>query len=349
MAGGEGAAGGEGGADGGGDGFTDAMAVVEADFFFGGVDIHVEAVRVHVEEEEGHWVLTLHEGGVVAFAEAVGDGGAFDGTAVEEGELHLAGGAAEAGAADEALDADAEALGGGDFDEAGGEFGTGKAADAFEEVLGGGEVEHEFAVAGQGEGGAGIGYGVEAELLFDVRVLGGFRAEEFAAGGEVEEEVSDFDDRAVGIAAVADVDEFAAVYFDLGAGEGVGLFGGEAEAGDAGDAGEGFAAEAEGVDGGEVFFGADFAGGVAFEAEHRVFAIHAGAVVDDFDEGCATALNVDFDVEGTGVEAVFDQFANDGSGAFNDFTGGHLAGEGVGEDADAGHWGGEIEGAGRML
>jgi hypothetical protein len=26
-----------------------------------------------------------------------------------------------------------------------------------------------------------------------------------------------------------------------------------------------------------------------------------------------------------------------------------LAGEGVGEDADAGHWGGEIEGAGRML
>jgi hypothetical protein len=26
-----------------------------------------------------------------------------------------------------------------------------------------------------------------------------------------------------------------------------------------------------------------------------------------------------------------------------------LAGEGVGEDADAGHWGGEIDGAGRML
>jgi hypothetical protein len=60
-------------------------------------------------------------------------------------------------------------------------------------------------------------------------------------------------------------------------------------------------------------------------------------------------LDVDLDVEGTGVEAVFDQFANDGSGAFNDFTGGHLAGEGVGEDADAGHWGGESGGAGRML
>lgn len=341
MAGGEGAAGCEGGAYGGGDGFTDAMAVVEADFFFGGVDIHVEAVRVHVEEEEGHGVLTLHEGGVVAFAETVGDGGAFDGTTVEEGELHLPGGAAEASAADEALDADAEAFGGRDFDEACGEFGAGQAADAFEEVLSGGEVKHEFAVARQGERGAGIGDGVEAELLFDVRVLGGFGTEEFAAGGEVEEEVSDFNDGAVGIAAVANVDEFAAVDFDLGAGEGVGLFGGEAETRDAGDAGEGFAAEAEGVDGGEVFFGADFAGGVAFEAEHSVFAIHAGAIVDDFDEGGAAALDVDFDVEGTSIEAVFDQFANDGSGAFNDLTGGHLAGEGVGEDADARHGKGE--------
>lgn len=311
------------------------MAVVKANLLFGGVDIHVEAVRIHIEEEKGHRVLTLHEGRVIAFAQSIGDGGAFDGATIEESELHLPSGTAEAGAANEALDADAEAFRGGDFDEASGEIGASQAADAFEKVLGSRKVKHEFAVASQREGRAGIGDGVEAELLFDMRVFRGFRAKEFAAGGKVEEEISDLDDGTIGVTAITNMDEFAPVDLDLGAREGISLFGGETEARDAGDAGDGFAAKAKRVDGGEVFFGAYFARGVAFETEHGVFAVHAGTIVDNFDEGCPAALNVDFNMKGACVEAVFDQFANDRSGALNDFTGRHLAGEGVGEDADA--------------
>ena len=341
MAGGDGAGGGEGVADDAGDGFADAVAVVEADFFFGGVDVDVVAVGVHFQEEEGDRVLALHEGGVVALAEAIGDGGAFDGAAVEEGELVLAGGAAEAGAADVAADADAVSLAAGKFDEAGGEVAADEAGDALDEVAGGGEVEDDLLIPDEGEGGAGVGDGVEAELLLDVGVLCGLGAQELAAGGDVVEEVADLDGGAGGAAAVLDVDELAAVDFDFGAGEGVAAAGGEAEAGDAGDAGQGLAAEAEGVDGGEVFFDADFAGGVAFEAEHGVLPVHAGAVVDDFDEGGAAAEDADLDVAGAGVEAVLDEFADDGGGPLDDLTGRDLAGEGVGEDADAGHDAGE--------
>ena len=53
------------------------------------------------------------------------------------------------------------------------------------------------------------------------------------------------------------------------------LAGGEAEARDAGDAGQRFAAKTEGVDGREIGARADLAGGVALQAEQRVVAVHA--------------------------------------------------------------------------
>src|SRR5690606_22214527 len=130
---------------------------------------------------------------------------------------------------------------------------------------------------------------------------------------------------------------------DLGAGEGFGFAGGEAELRDTRDAGHGFAAEAEGVDGGEVLFCADFRGGVALEAHEGVVAVHARAVVGHANEGDAAALDADLDVGGARVDAVLDEFFHDGGGALDHFTGGDLAGEGFGEKADFSH--GDAEGS----
>ena len=76
----------------------------------------------------------------------------------------------------------------------------------------------------------------------------------------------------------------------------------ELQAGDAGDGGQGFAAEAEGCDGEQVVGGAELGGGVAFEGEQRVVADHAVAVVGDADELAAAGFDLDADAGGAGVE-----------------------------------------------
>ena len=118
------------------------------------------------------------------------------------------------------------------------------------------------------------------------------------------------------------------------------FFGGagfECEAGDAGDGGEGFAAEAEGGDGEEVVGGAELGGGVALEGEEGVVLDHAVAVVGDADEFAAAGFDLDADAGGAGVERVFEEFFDDGGGAFDDFAGGDLVRHEVREDADAAH------------
>jgi hypothetical protein len=91
---------------------------------------------------------------------------------------------------------------------------------------------------------------------------------------------------------------------------------------------------------GEVGGGGDFGRGVAFEAEEGIIAAHAGAIVGDADEAAAGGEDFDGDAGGLGVEGVFDQFLDDGSGAFDDFAGGDLVGDLFGEESDAVHrWG----------
>lgn len=135
---------------------------------------------------------------------------------------------------------------------------------------------------------------------------------------------------------VAHVDEAAAVHDDLGAGA-LGRGGLEGEAGYAGDGGQGFAAETEGGEAVEVGGFVDLAGGVAFEGEEGVFAVHAGAVVLDPHEGAAAVGELDLDAGGAGVEGVFHQLLHHGGGALHHLAGGDLVGDPGGEDADLGH------------
>jgi hypothetical protein len=172
-----------------------------------------------------------------------------------------------------------------------------------------------------------------------MRELGSFGAKKFAAGGGVEEEVTNGDGGAGRAGSIFDGENFASGNFEASAGGVVGRAGDEFEAGNGGDGGERLTAEAEGGDGEKIVGGADFGGGVAFEGEEGVIADHAATVVGDADEAAATGFDFDADVGGSGVEGVLEELLNDGGGTVDDLAGGDLVSDLVGENADATHAG----------
>jgi hypothetical protein len=274
---------------------------------------------------------------VVALPESLGEADVFDGASVEEAELLLAGGAADAGAPEVAADADPVFLDGRDGKKILGKGGPVEIADAVEEGRCRRELERDAFVLDVDEADLGVCEGEQVELMFDVACLGGLCAEEFPTSREVVEKRAHLDLSARGVAAIAHCFDAAAVHEDFGASEGVVFAGGESEVGNGGDAREGFAAEAEGVDGCEIVSGADFAGGVAFEAEESVVAIHADTVVGNLDEGNAAPAGQDFDARGGSVDGVFNEFFDDGGGSFDDLAGGHLASDLFWEQVNTGH------------
>jgi hypothetical protein len=77
---------------------------------------------------------------------------------------------------------------------------------------------------------------------------------------------------------------------------------------------------------------------VALEAEQRVLAIHAAAVVGDGEKFVAAAVILDIDARRAGVEAVLDEFLEHGGRPFDHLAGRDLAGHGVGQQSDASHF-----------
>ena len=70
----------------------------------------------------------------------------------------------------------------------------------------------------------------------------------------------------------------------------------------------------------------DFAGGVAFQAQERVVAAHAQAVIGDADEAASAGVDFDGEARGLGVEGIFHQFFDNAGGAFHHFARGDLVG-----------------------
>ena len=143
--------------------------------------------------------------------------------------------------------------------------------------------------------------------------------------------------RAGCFAAVADDVDLAAVDDDFGADDGVWLARGQAKPGNARDAGQSFAAKAEGGDGGEVGGVSDLAGGVTFERKERIVALHSTAIVYYPDDGNAAAPNQDVDLACAGVDAVFHQLFDHRSGTFHHFAGRDLTGDDLWEQANPAH------------
>ena len=268
---------------------------------------------------------------MVALAQREIDGVVFHGAAIEEDELLRAGGAAHAGFAEEPADGDGVGRKLGHVEQLRGEGGPAQIAHAVAQMRGGRELPDDAVVIDKDEAGLRMADGLEVKLVLDVAGLGVFGAQKFPARGEIVEKRAHLDLRARCFAAVAHGLDFPAADEHLGAGEGVALAGGEAEARDAGDARQRFAAEAEGVDRGEVGARANLARGVALEAEQGVVAVHAGAVVDHADVGDAAAADHYLDPRGSGVAGVYDQLFDHARGPLHDLAGSHLAGDGFGE------------------
>ncbi len=177
----------------------------------------------------------------------------------------------------------------------------------------------------------------EGDDVLDVGGLGRNRAQEFAARGQIEEQVAHFDDGSLRRAHVGDGQNFPAGHFDLRPAQRAPLATGEREPRDRGDARDGFAAKPERGDAVQVLGLGDFAGSVSFEGEERVIAAHAETVVGDIDEGASAVFDGDCNPSGFGVEGVLDQFLHNGGGPLDHLAGGDLVGDLLGKETNPVH------------
>jgi len=356
----------EGLADGLGDEASHGAFLPELHLALGGVDVHVHGGGVDVEEEAADGVAALHEGGVIALDQGVVEAAVLDGATVDEEVLLVAGGARDAGGADEPPEVE---VAGRLLLEDGGGVGVRGGIDpgfkVHDEPLGGPAVEdaeslaqgletfrggggrtwwqfpHEAPLVGEGETHAGMCAGCEGEVMLDVGALGLLGAQELPSRGQVEEEGTNLHGGAGGIRGGLDLGDPAALDQD-GGGLAVGVVvlpGDEMEAADAGDGGQGLPAEAHGGDGGEVLGPLDLGRGVAFQAEQCVVPGHAHAIVGHADQAAAAGRDLDGDAGWAGVDGVLDELLDDGGGSLDDLAGRDLVGDVVGQEADAIHGG----------
>ena len=300
------------------------------------MNVDVDQLGVDVDEQECYGEFSLHQGGVIAFEERVVDPLAFDGTLIDEEMLLTAIGAADAGFADEARDADI-AVGQLDGEEFLDELRAVQFPEATGQIVGRREIEDFAAIDGELERDVGMRERAERDDVLDVRGLGRDRAQEFAAGGQIEEQVAHFHDGSFRRAHVGDGQDLSAGHFDLRPAQRAPFAAGEREPRDGGDARDGFAAKPERRDAVQVFGPGNFAGGMTFEGEERVVAAHAEPVVGDIDERATAVLDGDRDASGFGVEGVLDQLLHDGGGPLDHLAGSDLVGDLLGEETNPVH------------
>ena len=195
---------------------------------------------------------------------------------------------------------------------------------AFEKGLPGGEAQH-FARAREED---------EAHFSMDERQpdkqflrafqFGGRGLEELEPGGYGSEEVAHLDHGSLVQAARPLLREHAVIHLDEGrfgrlVGGGLkGRF--HAEARYRGDARQGFAPEAEGMNMPQIVHAGDLAGGVAGDGEFEFRRRDAAPVVAHADEALAAVFKRDLHQRGPGVETVFHKLLDHAGGPFH-----HLA------------------------
>ena len=111
----------------------------------------------------------------------------------------------------------------------------------------------------------------------------------------------------------------------------------QADLGDTADGGQGFAAEAKGVDVAEIPDLVQFAGGVAGEGQGQIVGVDATAVIDDLDEVAAAVPHFDVEACAASINGVLQQFFDDAGGSFDDLAGGDLINERVRQRLNACH------------
>ena len=134
--------------------------------------------------------------------------------------------------------------------------------------------------------------------------FGGIRAKELAARGEVKEEVSNRDRSAFRRTLRAVPRLLIVLEADIRAAHRIVLPREEGDIRHRRDAGEGFAAEAEGAYIEQVCFRSYLAGGVALESQGKLLGGQADTVVAHADQAAAAFYNIHPDGSGAGVEGV---------------------------------------------
>ena len=103
--------------------------------------------------------------------------------------------------------------------------------------------------------------------------------------------------------------------------------GGQIQAGHGTDTGQGLAAKAQGGHPFQVIQIMDFTGGMACDGQRQIVFFHPRAIVPNPDQLDATLLHFHIQAPGAGIQAVFQQFFDDGRRALHHFTGSDLVGE----------------------
>ncbi len=167
----------------------------------------------------------------------------------------------------------------------------------------------------------------ERKLRHHPRHLRGFTRvglEKLPARRQVVEEVADFDGRAFGSADLLNRGNRAAVDPDLGPRDLAAQTALHDEMRDRRNAGQGFAAEAERVDGRQIVCPPDLARRVTLERQARILRAHALAVVLDPHETLPAQLDVDLNAPRAGVDRVFDELLDDRGRPLDYFAGSNL-------------------------
>ena len=156
--------------------------------------------------------------------------------------------------------------------------------------------------------------------------LRGRTAEELAAGGYVEEDMLNRNDRAHRQARGPVLGDRAAFDKQFRAGVGRAVAAAECHTADRGYAVKRFAAKAESGDAVQVGGGAKFAGGVALRGQLQLCGRDAMAIVGHLQQALAPLPDLHMHLGCPGVETILDQFFGDIHRALHHLTGGDLPG-----------------------
>lgn len=168
-----------------------------------------------------------------------------------------------------------------------------------------------------------------------VTLLRGVLPQKLPAHGKRAEDPAHGDRRALGAADGLVFQNGSVLHDDARALHVVAPPGGHLHAGDRRDARQRLAPEPEGPNAVEIGNGEDLARGVPFEGDGNLLRRDAGAVVGDPDRLLAAAPQIDGDVRGARVDGVLQQLLHDGRGPLDDLAGGDLRGNLMGENGNS--------------
>ncbi len=195
------------------------------------------------------------------------------------------------------------------------------------------ERDLALAVGGEMEGDLRMGHGEAVDRVLRMHQLGARRLHELEPRRGGEEQVAHLDAGALGMggrlrrAFASGVDRDAPGRF------GAARPRGDGETAHRADRGQCLAAEAERADMGEIVVG-QLRGGVAFDRQGDFVGAHADAVVRDRDEAQAAVAQLDVDARGARVDGVLDQFLDAGRRPFDHLAGGDAVDQALGQQPD---------------